>query len=103
MDMDSLGRSGENMEREHVLRQPNQINISCPIVQSMIMLNASIEGFTDKDLENAIKLHEDLIKFYRQVQKTEDLNFALKTLQDFLKQLHKEKQRRLEYDQENIV
>ena len=67
------------------------------------MSGTPIEEFTDNDLEIAIRLHEDLLRFYKQVIYTEELKIALKTLQEFLEKLCKEGKRRIEYDKENII
>ena len=67
------------------------------------MLRTPIEEFTDKELENAIKLHEDLLRFYKQVKYAEELQLALITLQEFLEKLHKERERRKSYNRETIV
>ena len=52
-----------------------------------------IEEYTDKELEKGIKLHEELIAFYKQVKFNQEIPY--KTLEEFLKKLYEERGRRI--------
>ena len=51
------------------------------------------EEYTNKELEKGIKLHEELIAFYKQVKFNQEI--PCKALEDFLKKLYEEKGRRI--------
>jgi hypothetical protein len=62
-----------------------------------------IEEFTDKELEKAVELHEELIKFYGEVIPEEQPKSALEMLGEFLEKLNKERDRRKSYNNEEII
>lgn len=77
------------------------------------MSSKPIEEYTDKELENAINLHEtelrkdknDFVMRKNYLSETEinQLQEAIMQKEEWLKKLLNERKRRIEYDKENIV